>query len=248
MASNAKQHFLGYFFGVLICCGSIPAFAIDKIYSPYVEQGEVSVEYSGNNTFDRNRDKNGIQEHQFSLEYGATNNWETELYANYYKDPENSIKMSSVEWENRFQLAEQGQYWVDPGLLFSYARSIDRNTPDNLEAKLLLAKDTGRFTHVVNAGFEQAIGKNASDGPDWVLLWSTRYRYNEYAQPGFEIQSDFGQGKNFNSFGRQEHYVGPALYGMIVPHLKYEAAYLFGISNEASQSAARMQLEYEMNF
>lgn len=42
--------------------------------------------------------------------------------------------------------------------------------------------------------------------------------------------------------------MGPSLYGMVIPHVKYEAAYLVGISSAASQFATRLQLEYEMRF
>ncbi|HYL92689.1 MAG TPA: hypothetical protein VEW69_05985 [Alphaproteobacteria bacterium] len=233
---------------LLMCIAMQPALAVDKIYSPYVEEGEIAVEYAGDRTFDANHDKNNIQEHQFSLEYGATSRWETEFYANFDKEPGTSFRMSGVEWENRFQLAEQNQYWADPGLLISYAHAFHAGEPDGLEVKLLLAKDAGRFTHVANLGFEQEIGSHASGGPDYVFLWSSRYRYSPYVQPGFEIQSDFGHGQDLPFFNRQEHYIGPALYGMIIPHLKYQAAYLAGVSDAAARAAPRFQLEYEMRF
>jgi hypothetical protein len=230
----------------LLC--ATPAWALDKIYSPYVEPGELSLEYSGNRTFDKAPDKNNIQEHQFAVEYGATSRWETEFYANFGKEPDASFKMSSVEWENRFQLSEQGQYWVDPGLLVSYAHAIDKGDPDSLEIKLLLAKDVGRFTNIANVGFSQDLGPHAAGGPDYAFLWSTRYRYSEQVQPGFEIQSGLGQDSALRHFSQQEHYIGPALYGRLFGHVKYEAAWLAGVSDASATSAARALVEYEMHF
>jgi len=225
-----------------------PSFAIDKIYSPYVEEGEFSVEYSGNRTSDNHHEKNNVQEHQMSVEYGVNSWWQIEAYGNFEKQPDERFKMSGIEWENRFQFTEPGAHWVDTGLLVSYAHAIQKDDPDAVEIKALLAKDTGRFSHLANIGFVQGLGNHASGGPDYAFLWSTRYRYNEYAQPGFEIQSDLGADQNLQHFGQQEHYAGPALYGRLFGHLKYEAAYLFGVSDASAQSASRVLLEYEMHF
>lgn len=228
--------------------GSTSSWALDKIYAPYVEPGEVSLEYSGNRTFDKSPAKNNVQFDQFAVEYGAARHWETEFYANFDKASDTSLKMSGVEWENRFQLAEQGQYWVDPGLLVSYAHALHDEDPDALEIKLLLAKDVGRFTNITNIGFSQDLGPHAAGGPDYSFLWSTRYRYSEQAQPGFEIQSDLGQGSALRHFGQQGHYAGPALYGRLFGNVKYEAAWLAGVSDAAATSAARALVEYEMHF
>jgi hypothetical protein len=225
-----------------------PCFAVDKIYSPYVEQGEVAFEYSGNRTFDNNHDKNNVQEHQFAVEYGVNSWWQTEGYGNFEKQPDESFKMSGIEWENRFQFTERGAHWLDTGLLVAYEHAIQKGNPDGIEIKALLAKDTGKFSHLANIGFSQEVGSHAAGGPDYAFLWSTRYRYSEYAQPGFEVQSDLGAGQALQHFDQQEHFVGPALYGRLFGHLKYEAAYLVGVSDASSNSAVRGLLEYEMHF
>ena len=81
-----------------------------------------------------------------------------------------------------------------------------------------------------------------------MILWNSRYRYDVHFEPGFEIQSDFGKANETNSFNQQLHYIGPAVFGQIIPNLKYEAAYYFGVSNAASKGAARFLLEYEKFF
>jgi hypothetical protein len=227
---------------------STPSWALDEIYSPNVEQGEVSLEYNGSRTFDHDSSKNDAQEHEVALEYGVNSRWEVEGSAGFEKDPDNSVQLEDYEIENRVQFFEQGVNFVDSGLLVAFDDATHHADANNLEVKLLLEKDIGRFTSKANIGFDQAVGKNATGGPDYVFLWSTRYRYNEIAQPGFEIQSDLGEGQTVQHFSQQQQYVGPALYGRILGNLHYETAYLFGVSDASAQSAARVLLEYEMHF
>ncbi|MDE2029801.1 MAG: hypothetical protein KGI97_04460, partial [Alphaproteobacteria bacterium] len=126
--------------------------------------------------------------------------------------------------------------------------SLHSDDADTIEAKLLLQKQAGHFLNRANIGIEQGVGPHAGGGPDRVFLWSTRYLYTAKFNPGFEIQSDFGKPNERLSFDQQQHYAGPAAYGELFHNVKYEAAYLFGVSQGAAQSAVRLQLEYEMYF
>lgn len=49
-------------------------------------------------------------------------------------------------------------------------------------------------------------------------------------------------------FREQEHYIGPAVYGRVFGHIKYEAALLAGVSDAASDAAGRLLIEYETFF
>jgi len=235
---------------LLAACSSTSAWALDEIYSPNVEQGEVSLEYNGSRTFDRDSGKNDEQEHELALEYGVNSRWEVEASAGFAKEPDASVELQDYEIENRFQFFEQGANWLDSGLLVAFDDGTRHADSNNLEVKLLLQKDIGRFSNTANIGFDQAVGKNSTGtgGPDYVFLWSTRYRYSELAQPGFEIQSDLGQSQEVQHFSEQQQYVGPALYGRLFGNVHYETAYLFGVTNASAQSAARVLLEYEMHF
>ena len=164
------------------------------------------------------------------------------------KDPDASVKFDDVEIENRFQFFEAGKYWLDSGLLVAYDFATHKADADSLEVKLLLQKDLGMFTSTANFGFEQGVGQSGVGGPDYVALWNTRYRHNINFQPGIEIQAYLGQGKTLGHFDDQEDYIGPAIYGEIIPDLKYQAAWLVGASDAASDSAARLLFEYEMHF
>ncbi len=233
-------------FALVLALPMRSAMALDEIYSPNTEYRELGVEYSGSRTFDDTHEKNAVYGHELALEYGFTPRITGEVSGSFEKEPDESLKMDSGEVEGRFQFFEQGENWVDSGLLVAYGFAAQSHEPDTLEVKLLLEKDIGRFTSKANIGFEQELGNLAVGGPDFVFLWSTRYRYCEQFQPGFEIQSDLGQDRTLGHFNEQEHYVGPAIYGRIFDHLHYEAAYLFGASTASSQGAARLLLEYEI--
>ena len=234
----------------LICLMLMPpAFALDEIYSPNAEYREISIGYSGSRTFDNNSTKNNSQGHQVSIEAGLTPRWTMEVSGVLAKEPDNALKMQATELESRFQFFEAGENWLDSGLLVAYGQSTQSHLSSYLETKLLLQKDVGMFTSTANVGFNQNVGKNAgSSGADYVLLWNTRYRYNAYFQPGIELQSDFGHDSQLGNVNEQQHYLGAAAYGKLLGNIKYQVGYFVGLSDAASQSAARVLFEYEVHF
>lgn len=227
-----------------------PAFALDgKVYSPQVVEGEAEIEYAGTDTFDASRDKNNIQEHQFSIGYGLTDWWLSEFYfANFERGPDQPSAFSGTEFENIFQFWPTGKYWLDAGLLASYHFATLQDAADSAELKLLLQKDIGRVTALINFGGEHEVGNHAMPGADLSSAINARYRWLPYFEPGIEFQSDYGNWNDHLSFDQQEHYLGPILYGRLMHNLKYEAGYFRGISAAAASSAMRLKLEYEFFF
>ncbi len=226
-----------------------PVLALDEIYSPNSEYGEYSIEYNGSRTYDSNPDKNNVQEHELALEAGLTPRWTVETSGGFVRDADNSLKLEDMEIENRFQFFEMGENWIDSGMLVAYDFATQSQQPDSLEVKLLLQKDINKITTTANIGFTQDVGQYAgTGGPDYVLLSNTRYRLNEYFQPGIELQADMGQAHSVGRFNQQEDYIGPAAYGRLFGHLKYQLGYFTGISDTSAESAVRALFEYEMHF
>ena len=224
--------------------------AADKIYSPNVEYREISLEYNGSLSFDSNPDTDGLQESEVSLEAGLLPRLELEVTSAYSKFPGDAYRLEAHEVEGRLQFFEPGARWLDSGILVAYEISSQNRTPNSLEVKLLLQKDTGWFTSMANIGINSSIGSYSEDtgGPDYVFLWNTRYRYNTHFQPGLELQSDLGQIHQLGHFDEQEHFIGAAFYGKLFGHLEYQAAYLVGISAAAAQGIARLLVEYEFHY
>lgn len=240
---------------VLLGASVSPAFAIDKLYSPYVEKGEWEAEYFGTRSFDGNDAKHDAQKHQISIGYGVTDYWKTELYGSFEKAPQDHVTFDSWEWENIFQFTKPGEYWVDAGGSLAYEWTPSSNIANKVEARLLLAKNTGKFSHLLNLIAEKEVGSGPRDRLEGGFIWSSRYNYNVYFQPGVEINSDFGEFARTGTFNDQSHYAGPVAYGKLpLPFadeddgLKYRVGYLFGISDAASDGQAIVQLEYELEF
>ncbi len=241
--------------GVAIAASVSSAHAADKLYYPYVTKGELEVEYFGSRSSDSDSTEYNAQKQQFSVGYGFTNWWKSELYGKFEREPQNRITFDAWEWENIFQLTERGEYWLDVGASLAYEYTPQRNHADTIEARLLLAKDIGKTSHTFNAIVEKDVSSGPKAGLESTLLWSSRYRYNQYFEPGFEISSDFGELKHTGSYDNQKHSIGPAAYGKIPlgltdrgDSLKYRIGYLFGVSQAAPSGEAIAQLEYELHF
>ena len=248
----------------LIMAGLIGAFGLSQkvyagkhVYSPIVEKGEIEIETTGVYDFDHKKDKNAVQEYKNAIGYGVTDRWATEFYGEFEREPQedeegntklSSVKFTHLEWENRYQLTEQGKYWLDAGLYFAYEIPVRKKDPGEIEGKILLEKSTQNFMHTANIIFNKEVGGGATEETTAGFAWSSRYRLSEHLQPGFEYWVDFGEMRKHLPYDEQTHQVGPALYGRLTPHIKYDIGYLFGISQAAPEGELKWVLEYELRF
>src|SRR5690349_13696428 len=104
-------------------------YAEKEVYTPIIEKGELELETTGVYDLDHSKEKNAVQEYKNAIGYGLTDRWATEIYGEFERQPQeddnggtsiSSVKFTHLEWENRYQLTPQGQYWLDAGLYFAY--------------------------------------------------------------------------------------------------------------------------------
>ncbi len=251
---------IGVLFFILMSVGFLfsadRALAFPKVYSPIIQKGEIEIEAEGLYTFDERQDKGGAQSQKYAVGYGVTDRWATEVYGEWENNPKEgkSLEFRNVELENRVQLFEQGQYWLDAGLYFSYEFASENKDPDKIEAKILLEKQLGNFVHTANLILEREVGGETPEGKEktkheWAggVAWSSRYRWRQYFEPGVEIHYDAKELNESHSFNEQELQVGPVLYGKIGP-IKYDVGYLFGISEAAPDGQLKWIVEFEWHF
>jgi hypothetical protein len=240
-----------------VCLSFQPAYASKKVYSPIVEKGELEFETTGVYDFDPSEEKNSVQEYKNAIGYGVTNWWATELYGEFERETEEDsngdivltrLKATNMEWENRFQLTEQGKYWLDAGLYFAYEIPLRERSSSKVEGKILLEKSTQNFDHRANIIFEKEVGGFSAEQLVGEVAWSSRYRFSKYFQPGFEYWAEFGELREHLPYKEQTHQAGPVFYGQATDHIKYDIGYLFGLTDPAPQGELKWILEYEVRF
>lgn len=217
------------------------------VYSPRVIKGENEIEYRGFHDIDGNDARDGGEKHVFAIGRGFTDYWFSELYSVYAKDPGASLKHDALEWENRFQLSEQGKYWADFGLLTEY--ELTDHGPDEIAIGPIIEKTVDRWVGTVNLLFERQVGSEADPRTAFAYAARLKYLLHPKFEPAMEVFGEPGRINRFGSFNGQEHWAGPAVYGQTslggTSKLLYSVAYLFGETAVSSDNRAILRLEYE---
>ncbi len=245
-----KNHFLFLAAIVAVLTSQNLAFAGTKVYSPNIEEGELEVEWKANYDLDKRTDKDHNQKHKYAIGYGFTDYWASEINLIAKNASHTGYETTEVEWENRFQLTEQGKNFADVGLYFAVKKALDsKKNHDAIEGKILLEKQMGRFVNRANIGverkFRQVNGTKAERGFETEVLWLTKYNWKKSFEPGFEYHVNFGNHTaKDNSYSTQKHQIGPNIYGKI-GQFKYDLGLLFGFSKAAVDRQIKWNLEYE---
>lgn len=225
---------------------AIPAHAAQTITSPYVEQGAIEVEAKAGYIIDNDDESDGAWETEASVAYGVTSFWETEFgFAVEDAGEGEDADFTALAWENKFQLAQPGEFFVDPGIKIEYARSLSGG-PDEVGAKLLLAKQIGNFENVMNAEVDYEFGEDSDDEAAFGFAYGLSYAVADELAIGVEWYSDFGTLEDdSDDFDEQGHQFGPVAYGHTPFGLEYEFGVLAGVSDSAPDAELKLVLGYE---
>lgn len=233
---------------VTLCSFSAGANATKNVTSPYVTKGELEMESKTGITHDDDDEsQDGAWTQKAAVAYGFTDRLQLEVEGEIENEgDDDNTEFTAFALEGKVQMTERGEYWLDVGLKGEYEINTNDGA-DKIEAKLLLAKDTGKFGHMANIIVEREVGEDSNDETEVGFAWSSRYHYKAEFEPGIEIHSGFGDISESEDFNNQDHRIGPVVYGRLGA-FKYDVGYLFGVSEDAPDGTFKAIMEYEWYF
>jgi high-affinity iron transporter len=225
------------------------------IHPPIVEYGEFEVEHNGSYTFDPNPANKHNETGTLEIGYGVLPWWGTEVefgWSRTANDPPR--RLDEINWENTLQLADQGEYWLDPGIFAEIGKSTRVGNTHHLEIGPTLRKQWGNTVHTINLFFEHPFGPNNDEKSiNFNYAWQSLWTWEEEFQPGFEIFGDVGPVDRAPGIRDQQLRIGPVAYGKIdigrgLGELKYGLGYLLGLTHGTEKDALKWNLEWELVF
>lgn len=230
-----------------------PAWAdpADYVKVPVVEYGERELETKFG-TAKLAGGEGRISAGTIGLGYGVTPFWFTEAYLKYQKAPNERTRFDAIEWENKFQLTETGKYPVDLGLFVELEVPRDRKEGYEFRFGPLLQTEFNRIQVNSNFFLKRQVRAGAGGDPQVTELHyqlQAKYRLRREFEFGVQAFGELGKWNHWGSHDEQNHRMGPAIFGKFPlggkEAIRYDVAWLVGISKVAPDSTLRLQLEYE---
>lgn len=224
--------------------GAEPA---DYVLVPGVEYGERAIDIkAGSFSGPGPRDSAA----SVAFEYAPTTYWVTELYDEYARSGGTGTKFDGIEWENRFQLTEPGEYAVEWGSVIEVEKPHEAGSGWNLSLGPLMQ---GEFAERFQWNFNPLLSRNLA-GPTGAATQlgyqaQVKYRYRQSLEFGAQGFGDLGPWAHWSALDQQTHRFGPAIFGKIPLGgrrvMYYNTAWLFGVVPGAPSDTVRAQVEIE---
>ena len=206
---------------------------VDKVYDPYVHEGEWEVETRAVHKFD-DEDEHKVR---LGVGYGINSFWFMEGYLIGEKEPGEDFDIADVELESKFQLTEQGEYWLDAAILLELEKELGEGAWE-FKAGPIFQKQIKNWIVTTNFMLEKKFGPDAAER-EVELLGSAqlKYRYSPGLEPAIEYYGD-----------EETHAIGPVLLGKTrwggTP-VKWEIGALAGLNDDTADFNLRWLLEWE---
>jgi hypothetical protein len=231
----------------LLVMGNAYAGPADYVYYPAVEYGEREIDFKFGTGKASGEDRERVS--SLGLGYGATEYWFTEVY--FKREEQGSEGLSIAEWENKFQLTETGKYPIDIGLITEIEAPLQHGNPYEFKFGPLFQTAFGKVQLNANVLFERTFGGGSDEEhiTEAGYQWQVKYRWQEALEFGAQGIGEVGEWNHWDGRNEQKHRMGPAVFGKIGlggrEAIRYNAAWLVGVSDAAENSTFRMQVEYE---
>jgi hypothetical protein len=222
----------------------------DYVYGPAVEYGEREIDFKIGTAKLRN-DEGRESAASLGFGYGLTQWWFTEAYLKYHHEPGAKSQYDAFEWENKFQLTEHNQYFVDVGLITEFEAPRHE---EGYEFKIgpLFQGDAGPVRWNANLLFERVFRGSPDEAHPTEMGYQLQARYSvrQGLDVGAQAFGDMGKWDHWAPSHEQDHRLGPAVFGKIKmgegrEAIRYNAAWLFGVTDGVAKNTFRLQAEYE---
>jgi high-affinity iron transporter len=240
--------------GIALGAGAPVAQATQKVFYPFVVQGEVELELREFHDHFNARDTPDLRTRKVELGYGVTDWWLAELEFEYQQGGGefDTYTHTAKASENIFALVPQGTYWVDIGAFAEAEFSQLAGQPDEYFIGPLLQTQTGHWLHTLNVFFHGQFGAHPDPTVELNAAWQTKWLLSLLFQPGIEIYSNPGDWTNFKPRSQQTAQAGPVIFGKWILgrgyNLKYEVGELYGLTSASPDQTAKFMLEMEHVF
>lgn len=219
----------------------------DYVYVPGVTYGEREIDFKSGSIKKSGEDRASAASLGFG--YGVTDYWFTEVYSKYKRENGNGTAFDAVEWENKFQLTQTGQYPVDVGFITEIERPQDRNEGYEVKFGPLFQTEFGKTQLNLNILFQRNYRATNSNPLKLGYQWQAKYRWKPQFEFGAQGFGDVGQWNHIAPRSEQSHLAGPAIFGKFDlggrHAILYNAAYLVDVSDTRHSNTFRTQVEYE---
>ena len=233
--------------GLLLCHTFAQAGPADYVVTPSVEYGEREIDFKAGTA--RKGDDPRESASSIGFGYGAKEWWFTEIYVKYKRENNESTKYDAIEWENKFQLTDSGEYPVDIGFLVEIEHPQDRSEGWEVKWGPLFQTEIGKWQLNGNLFFERNYRAAFHSDTQFVYQWQAKYRWLPEFEFGLQGFGEMGTWDDWSPSDQRMHSVGPAIFGKLPlgqhQALRYNAGLLFGASDAAADRTLRFQLEYE---
>jgi hypothetical protein len=221
----------------------------DYVYTPIVTYQEREIDFKAGSW--NKPEEERLRAWSLGLGYGATQRWFTEVYVKYESFAgEHITKFDAWEWENKFQLTEQGEYPVDLGFIVELERLRDRSEGYEVRLGPLFQKDLGEVQLNGNLLFQRNVRADTPQHTEFGYQWQAKYRWKPEFEFGLQGFGETGEWDHWDTAHEQTHRLGPAVFGKLPfgggsDALRYNAAWLIGATAGAPKNTYRLQVEYE---
>jgi len=227
-----------------LCAHAGPA---DYVYTPTVTYGEREIDFKLGSAEKADTPREAAA--SIGYGYGATQWWFTEVYLKYKRELNEDTKFDAIEWENKFQLTETGEYPVDLGFLLEIERPMDHAEGWEVKWGPLLQTEFGKVQLNANLLFQRSYDAALPSTMQFLYQWQAKYRWQPEFEFGLQGFGENGDVDHWAPADQQIHKAGPAIFGKLPlgnhQAIKYNAAWLLAASKAAPDNTLRLQAEYE---
>lgn len=232
-----------------LCLQQAHAGPSDYVYEPKVEYGEKEIDFKFGQARKLAPGDDTKTATSLGFGYGAKERWFTEVYLKWKRSDTAGMHYDAVEWENKFQLTETGEYPVDIGFITEIERPNDHSEGWEVRVGPLFQTEFGKLQANANLLFTHNYGAATPSPTQFGYQVQLKYRWKPEFEFGVQGFGDMGDWDHWGAAGQQSQRFGPAVFGKVGvgthQAVRYNAALLFGTTDGAPKQTFRLQAEYE---